>query len=107
LVAPEGVIYSAQGNSFAHMPNYALGLVRIWLAPKAGNGADEDDPNRFRRLESQYPEIGRTLEVLQRMDVESSAKELLRLIKNLGTDHLSEVRQSQIKVAVDRLGWEL
>jgi len=92
-------------NSFAM--NHALGLIRSWLAPIAGRESAEDDLNRFRRVEFQYPEIGSALIAIQQMDIESAAKELLRIIKLHGGDHLSERQQSQIKVVTDRLDWEL
>ena len=92
-------------NSFA--VNHALGLIRSWLVPVAGRESDEDDLNRFRRVEFQYPEISRALNIIQQMDVEPAAKELLRTIKLHGGDRLSERQQSQIKVITDRLDWEL
>ena len=105
--ARRGELLSAGQFISTFAMNHALGLIRSWIVPVTGKETDEDDLNRFRRFEFQYPEIGMTLTALQRMDVESSAKELLRVIKLLGRDQLSDAQKTQIKVIVDRLGWEL
>jgi hypothetical protein len=86
--------------------NHGLGLVRSWISPTAGDKTDENDLNRFRRFEFQYPNIGEPLEILQQLDVESSAKELLRVVRNVGRNSLSDLQQAQIKVIADRLGWD-
>jgi hypothetical protein len=41
------------------------------------------------------------------MDLETAAKELLRVIRLVGRDELTDRQHSQIKVVVDRLAWEL
>ena len=105
--ARRGELLSARQFISSFAMNHALGLVRYWIAPAAGKETDEDDLNRFRRFEFQYPQIGNALAALQHLDVESSAKELLRVVTTLGQDHLSEIQQAQTKVIVDRLGWEL
>jgi hypothetical protein len=87
--------------------NHAFGLVRSWLSPAAGTELHEDDLNRFRRFEFQYPEIGMALESLRQMDVETSAKELVSLVKTLGRGQLTQGQLVQIQVVADRLGWRL
>lgn len=105
--ARRGELLSARQFINAFAMRHALGLIRAWIAPVTGKENEEDDLNRFRRFEFQYPGIGQTLAALQQMDVEASAKELLRVIKSLGQDQLTQIQHSQIKVIVDRLGWEL
>lgn len=105
--ARRGELLSARQFISSFAMNHALGLIRYWIAPAPGRETDEDDLNRSRRFEFQYPEIGSALTALQQLGVEASARELLRVVTTLGHDHLSEIQQSQTKVILTRLGWEL
>jgi hypothetical protein len=87
--------------------NHALGLIRSWSSSIDASQTVEDDLNRFRRFEFQYAEIGTALQSLRLMDVESSAKELLKIVRDVGKSSLSESQLRQMKVVIDRLGWQL
>lgn len=104
--ARRGELLSARQfiNSFAM--SHVLGLIRAWLTPVTGTENDEDDLNRFRRFEFQYPDVGKALAVIQQLEIEPSAREMLGVIRTLGQDQITKAQQKQIEVVERRLGWK-
>lgn len=85
--------------------NRALSFIRAWLPPVAGTETREDNLDRFRRFEQQYPELGAELEGILQQPVEAAAKHLLELVVRLGAKALTEKHLSQVHVVRARFGW--
>lgn len=97
-----------------HMRSYALtnllGLIRHWSKPKSGTGHLEDNLNRFRRFEKQYPAQAERIEALLEQDPEECAKGMLELvIETAGTNfegnNLLETAGNQIATLKKTLDW--
>ncbi|MEI6220633.1 MAG: hypothetical protein WCP71_04930 [Actinomycetes bacterium] len=83
--------------------NYALGLLRASKPPLDDTAALEDNLDRFRRVEVQYPEEAKILNGISEMPVEESAKAILEFVIGLGV--LSENQLSWVAVVKGRLDW--
>jgi hypothetical protein len=85
--------------------NHAIALIRAWQQPARGTESQEDNLNRFRRFEFQYPAIGRELNELQKLDVEQSARGLLELVLRAGSEKLSQRQRDQAALIRRLLNW--
>jgi hypothetical protein len=85
--------------------NRTLGFLRSWVRPLAGTEAKEDNLDRFRRFEQQYPELGAEIESILQQPVEAAGKHLLALVVRVGHGHLSDKHLSQVHVVRARFGW--
>jgi hypothetical protein len=85
--------------------NRTLGFIRAWVKPLAGTEAKEDNLDRFRRFEQQYPELGAEIEWILQQPVEAAGKHLLALVVRVGEGHLSDKHLSQVHVVRARFGW--
>ena len=82
-----------------------LGFMRAWVKPLAGTEAKEDNLDRFRRFEQQYPELGAEIEGILQQPVEAAGKHLVDLVVRVGHGHLSDKHLSQIHVVRQRFDW--
>lgn len=80
-----------------------LGLIRAAHAPVPGTESKEDNLNRFRRFEQQYPSLSRRIENACQKDLDSAARDLVSILEGLRPASDSELRQ--ISVIRNRLGW--
>ena len=85
--------------------NRALGFLRAWVTPLPGTESKEDNLDRFRRFEQQYPELGAELEAILQQPVEAAGKHLVDLLVRTGQGQLSEKHLSQVHVVRARFGW--
>jgi hypothetical protein len=85
--------------------NRALGFMRAWVAPLPGTEPKEDNLDRFRRFEQQYPELGARVEAILQQPVEAAAKALVQLVLELGEGQLTERHLSQAQLVQKRFGW--
>jgi len=83
----------------------ALGLIRAALRPVPGTENKEDNLNRFRRFEQQYPDLAKELGVIERRSVESCFKGLLELVLQVLKDKLSSEQIAQANTVKNQLGW--
>jgi hypothetical protein len=83
--------------------SHALGLLRAAKKPIAGTDHYEDNLDRFRRVEVQYPEEAKLLNSISEMPVEDGAKALLDFVIKLGI--LSETQISWANVLRAKFGW--
>lgn len=97
-----------------HMRSFALtnllGLIRHWIEPEPETEGIEDNLNRFRRFERQYPVLGQRIEAMLESDAESCAKAMLALVvevaeQNFEGKNLLETAAKQIAVVRQTLGW--
>jgi len=85
--------------------NNLLGLVRLHLAPAAETESKQDNLNRYRRFEQQYPALGERIELAQQKPLEACARDLLHIAIEVCGEALGERELHQIFVVRDRLGW--
>jgi len=85
--------------------NNLLGLVRLNVLPMPGSEDLEDNFNRYRRFEQQYPIIGARLEKAQQLPLEVCAQSLLQIAVEVCGDKIGERELAQISVVRTRLGW--
>lgn len=85
--------------------NRALGFIRAWIAPKPGTEPIEDNLDRFRRFEQQYPELGAQIDLILQQPVEAATRALLELVLHLGAGHLTETHRAQARLVQNRFGW--
>ena len=83
--------------------NYALGILRVAKPPIDDTAELEDNLDRFRRVEIQYPEEAKILNDISEMPVEEGAKAILEFVIGLGV--LSEDQLSWAAVVKRRLDW--
>ncbi|MEI6295381.1 MAG: hypothetical protein WCO95_04925, partial [Actinomycetes bacterium] len=83
--------------------NYALGILRAAKPPIDDTAELEDNLDRFRRVEIQYPEEAKILNDISEMPVEEGAKAILEFVIGLGV--LSEDQLSWAAVVKRRLDW--
>ncbi len=83
--------------------NHVLGLMRLAHSPRNNTDSMEDNLDRFRRVEIQYPEEARILNEISEMPVEVGAQALLDFIIRLKV--LDEQQLSLANVLRTRLGW--
>ena len=84
--------------------NHALGLLRAARRPQDGTAKYEDNLDRFRRLEVQFPQEAKVLNEISQMPVESGALALLDFVITLGI--LDEKQLACADVLRARFGWE-
>ena len=82
---------------------HVLGFVRDRKRPVAGTEGLEDNLDRFRRFEKQYPTEAARIESILQLPVEDSAREQLNFVLSLGG--FSEQQINQVNVVKTRLGW--
>lgn len=80
-----------------------LGLIRAALAPVPGTETREDNLDRFRRFEIQYPSLGRRIEDALQKDLDAAAASLLTIASELRP--LSAREQLQVDTVRRRMGW--
>lgn len=80
-----------------------VGLIRNAVPVVSGTEHQEDNLNRFRRFEKQYPEFGINIEKALQHDVDNAGKALLEIAVSIR--HLSEHQEHQVQVIKRRLGW--
>ena len=85
--------------------NRLLGFMRAWVKPLPGTEPKQDNLDRFRRFEQQYPELGAEIEGIIQQPVEAAGKHLIDLVVRVGHSHLSEKHLSQVHVVRARFGW--
>ena len=85
--------------------NAALGFARALAAPMPGSEAKEDNLNRYRRFELQYPELGEELDRLQRLSAEDCSRGLLDLVLRLLGDKASARQLENANLVRNRFGW--
>ena len=83
--------------------NHALGLLRASKSPLDQTTELEDNLDRFRKVETQYPEEAKILNEISELPVEESARAILQFVINLGV--LNEVQLSWADVLKNKLGW--
>ena len=82
---------------------HVLGFVRDRRQPVPGTEGLEDNLDRFRRFEKQYPVEAAQIESILQLPVEESAREQLNFVLSLGG--FSEQQLNQVDVVRTRLGW--
>jgi hypothetical protein len=85
--------------------NNLLALVRLNVLPADGSQDLQDNFNRYRRFEQQYPELGLRIELAQQMSLEPCAQTLLQLAVEVCGDKIGRRELSQICAVRTRLGW--
>jgi hypothetical protein len=85
--------------------NRTLGFIRAWVKPLTGTESKQDNLDRFRRFEQQYPELGAEIETILQQPVEAAGKHLVDLVVRLGHGHLSDKHLAQVQVVRQRFGW--
>lgn len=87
----------------SYLMRHVIGFVRDRLAPVPGTEEAEDNLDRFRRFEKQYPAEGARLDHILQLPVEDAAQALLDFV--LGLDGFTEEQLGQAAVVSVRLGW--
>ncbi len=82
---------------------HVLGFVRARKRPVVGTEALEDNLDRFRRFEKQFPVEAARIESILQLPVEQSARSQLEFVLSLGG--FSETQLAQSRVVTNRLGW--
>ena len=82
---------------------HVLGFVRDRRNPVAGTEGLEDNLDRFRRFEKQYPTEAARIESILQLSVEDSAREQLVFVLSLGG--FTDQQLAQAEVVRTRLGW--
>jgi hypothetical protein len=83
--------------------NYALGFLRVARLPLRDTDQLEDNLDRFRRVEVQYPEESKLLNEIMELPVELGAQALLAFVLSLGI--FSEEQLLRANVVRARLNW--
>jgi len=96
------ILIAGQGIRTRAM-SHALGLLRAAKKPMAGTDHFEDNLDRFRRVEMQYPEGAKLLNSISEMPVEDGAQALLDFVIKLGI--LNETQLSWANVLRAKFGW--
>jgi hypothetical protein len=98
----EALIAGQQIRSY--MLRHVVGFVRDRIAPAAGAEKVEDNLDRFRRFEQQYPAEGSRLDRILQLPVEEAAQGLLDF--TLGLGGFTDFQHEQADVVRRRLGWD-
>ncbi len=101
--ARRGEILIAGQAIRSYMMRHVLGFVRDRLAPAPGTEGIEDNLDRFRRVEQQYPAEGARLDQIMQLPVEDSARAQLDFVLGLGGFSAKQLEQAEVVRA--RLGW--
>lgn len=83
---------------------HLLGLIRHSIRPAEGTALLEDNLNRLRRFELQYPEIGARLAAALALPVEESAKAQCDLVTDLLP--LNSAQMAKADLVKQLLGWD-
>jgi len=83
--------------------NHALGFLRVSRTPLVNTSQLEDNLDRFRRVEAQYPIEAKILIDIIHLPVEKAARALLDFVVTLGI--LNDELLLQGDVVQKRLGW--
>jgi hypothetical protein len=84
--------------------SHALGLLQVAREPQLATEDYEDNLDRFRRVEVQYPEEAKLLNEISEMPVEVGAKALLNFV--IGLELFDEKQLSWAEVLKSKFGWE-
>lgn len=87
----------------SYVLNHLLGLIRAAHAPVPGTEGKEDNLNRFRRFEVQYPSLGRRIENAMQKDIDAAALDLVNIAAELRP--MSDRETTQVASIKARLGW--
>ena len=85
--------------------NRALGFIRAWVPPLPGTEPKEDNLDRYRRFEQQYPDLGAEINRILQQPVEVASKQLLELVLRLGAGSLTPKHLEQARLVQNRFGW--
>ena len=96
------ILIAGQGIRTRAM-NHALGFLRFARAPLVNTSKLEDNLDRFRRVEVQYPIESKILSDILQQPVEEATRALLDFVVTL--DILNDELLLQGKVVRERLGW--
>jgi len=99
----EVLIAGQQIRSYAL--NHVLGLVRHVTPPAEGTETAEDNLNRFRRFERQYPELAAEIENALQSNVEACAIALLNLVLGQLGSSVTQQQLDQVAVIKRTLNW--
>ena len=99
----EVLIAGQQIRSYAL--THVLGLVRHLTPPASGTESAEDNLNRFRRFERQYPELAAEIESALQSNVEACALALLNLVLGELGSTITEQQLKQVAVIKRTLNW--
>ena len=83
--------------------DYALGMLKVARTPIANSLPLEDNLDRFRRVESQYPTEAKLLNEISELPVEAAALALLNFVVDLGV--INEEEKIWADVVRARFGW--
>jgi hypothetical protein len=87
----------------SYMMRHTLGFLRDRLTPVAGTEGIEDNLDRFRRVERQYPAEGARLDHILQLPVEDCARAQLDFVLGLGG--FNDKQHEQAEVVRQRLRW--
>ncbi len=82
-----------------------LGLIRASKSPISGSEHEEDNLNRFRRFELQYPDYASQLNEILQNSVEECFRSLLEFVLRVLQDDLSPKQLTQANIVKRRFGW--
>jgi len=99
----EVLIAGQQIRSYAL--NHVLGLLRHATPPASGTETAEDNLNRFRRFERQYPQLAVEIENALQSNVEACAVALLSLVLGQLGSTITDQQLQQVEVVKHRLNW--
>lgn len=103
--ARRGELIIAGQFSRSYCLNRALGFIRAWVPPLPGTEPKEDNLDRFRRFEQQYPELGAEIDAILQQPVEAGSRALLELVLRLGAGKLTPQHLEQAQLVQTRFGW--
>jgi hypothetical protein len=75
------------------------------VPPIAGTEPKEDNLDRYRRFEQQYPELGEEIDEILQQPVEVASKALLELVLRLGRGKLTPKHLEQARLVQTRFDW--
>ena len=101
--ARRGEVLIAGQQIRSYMLRHVVGFVRDRLVPATGAEKIEDNLDRYRRFEQQYPAEGARLDMILQLPVEDAAMALLDF--TLGLGGFSDLQHEQAEVVRRRLGW--
>lgn len=87
----------------SYVLNHLLGLIRSAHAPVPGTEGKQDNLNRFRRFEVQYPSLSRRIENAMQKDIDAAALDLVNIAAGLRP--MSDRESGQVAAIKARLGW--
>ena len=85
--------------------SHVVGLIKFWQQPQPGTQGLEDNLNRFRRFEKQYPSQAAEIEAALQGNVETCAQDLMRLLLEQGMGWLSPTQLKRVAVIERTLDW--